>query len=268
MNQLIARAAAHGIRVVLYLQPPRAVYCEDTAFWNAHADIGGEVVEITDGRGATSPMRSLCTSHPAVRKYLREAFADLVRALPGLGAVLIISASEYPAHCYSRRNCRPNENRPFDMSQEQVPVHCPACSRRKPENVILDLLHDIRDGIRRSSAELPILFWNWCWSMYLVPAEETIIRNMPQDTVLVCDFERGGVMTTPEGKQRRIQEYSLMYPGPSEAFLRALELAHERGIPVMPKLQIGTTHEGIPRMLEFRLLPFPEPEAVSLFPAE
>lgn len=243
LRTLIARAAIYGIKVILYLQPPRAVYCDDHEFWRKHADVGGEVTEILDGRNNSFLMRSLCTSHPDVRRYLQEAFANLVAALPELGGLLIISASEYPAHCYSRRNCRPNESRQYDAALEQVPVSCPVCSKLTPEVVILSLLHDIRDGVRIVSADLPIMFWDWCWSMYLVPAAEAIVSGMPDDCILVSDFERGGHKAVLGHAEHVIDEYSLSYAGPSEAFLNKLRLAGKRGIKVIPKLQIGTTHE-------------------------
>lgn len=55
----------------------------------------------------------------------------------------------------------------------------------------------------------------------------------------MADFERGGIRK--DGVL--INEYSLGYAGPSEQFLDSLKLARQRGIPVMVKLQIGTTHE-------------------------
>ena len=243
LRTLIKRAAKFDIKVVLYLQPPRAIYCDDHEFWEKHHDVGGEITEILDGRNKKFLMRSLCTSLPKVRAYLREAFASLVASLPDLGGLLIISASEYPAHCYSRRNCRPNETRQYDSTAEQVPVSCPVCSKLTPEDVILNLLHDIRDGVRSVSVDLPIMFWDWCWSMYLVPATGAIVSGMPEDCILVSDFERGGHKKILGHRDHVVDEYSLSYVGPSEAFMNKLALAKRRGIRVIPKLQIGTTHE-------------------------
>ena len=104
MNSLIRRAAKHGLKVYLYMQPPRALPVADEAFWNAHKDVGGQEIPSPAGIPGAPLYRSLCTSTDIVRKYIRNGMADLTRALPGLGGYIIISASEYPAHCYTHRN--------------------------------------------------------------------------------------------------------------------------------------------------------------------
>ena len=239
IKKLCARAERFGIKVFLYLQPPRAVPVNDTAFWNAHKEDGGQEIEFTGDDGRRFSMRSLCTSVPAVRQYIRESFADLTRQLPELGGLIIISASEYPAHCYSCRNCRPGPVRPRKLMIDHIPTSCPRCGSRQPEEVVLELIHTIRDGVRDVSSDLKLIFWNWSWSMYIDPPCTAILDRLPKDIVLMADFERGGCRK--DGTF--INEYSLGYCGPSEQFLDTKTAADRAGIPILPKLQLGTTHE-------------------------
>ena len=59
IKNLCTRAERFGIKVFLYLQPPRAVPVNDTAFWNAHMEDGGQVIEFTGDDGRRFSMRSL-----------------------------------------------------------------------------------------------------------------------------------------------------------------------------------------------------------------
>ena len=92
LRNLIARAAKYGIKVMIYMQPPRSVSVSDTGFWESHADLGGQVINSMGDDGNMFLTKSLCTSHPAVLAYIRESFADLTGVLPELGGYIIISA--------------------------------------------------------------------------------------------------------------------------------------------------------------------------------
>ena len=239
LKALCARARKFGIKVYLYLQPPRAIPESHLDFWKAHAEDGGHSQKFCGDDGKWFSMRSLCTSIPEVRAYIRDSFAELTRQLPELGGFIIITASEYPAHCYSCRNCRPGPVRPRKLVMDHVPTNCPRCGKREPEDVVVELIHTIRDGVRSSSAETQLIFWNWSWSMYIDPPCAAIIERLPKDIYLLADFERGGYRK--DGTF--INEYSLGYSGPSEQFLETKAAADKVGIRVLPKFQLGTTHE-------------------------
>ncbi len=240
IRRLAKRASRYGIGVFLYLQPPRAIPVSDVGFWERHADLGGMVMNtFADKADARFRVRALCTSHPRTREYLEDAFAELTACLPCLEGYILITASEYPAHCYSKTNCRPGKIRDRKMIMDMVPTTCLRCADRMPEEVVSELILTIRNGIRRSSKTMKVIFWNWSWTMYIDPPCREIVDNIPPDCILMVDFERGG--TRSDGVQ--INEYSLGYPGPSELFRDIHSAASARGLPVMAKLQIGTTHE-------------------------
>ena len=62
MNSLIRRAAKHGLKVYLYMQPPRALPVADEAFWSVHKDVGGQEIPSPAGIPGAPLYRSLCTS--------------------------------------------------------------------------------------------------------------------------------------------------------------------------------------------------------------
>ncbi len=238
LTALVSRAARHGIRVFLFCQPPRAVPCED-AFWQHHPDVAGQLesVAVEDSRAEVA-VWSLCTSTAKVKQHLFQAAAELARTVPGLGGLILITASEYPAHCWSRRG-RVIQG---DGTLADAEMACPRCAARRPGDVINEIIQLIRDGVRSVTDDWTLIAWNWSWTMYLPAPCEEIIAALPEDVVLLADFERGGRRVIA-GKERIIDEYSLAYAGPSESFRSALTAARGRGLAVMAKLQFGTTHE-------------------------
>ena len=239
IKTLAMRAAKYGIKVYLYMQPPRAIPVSYQQFWQNHADAAGQHLHVYGDDNRQFEVNSICTSTKYVQDYLFEASANLASQLPELGGIIIISASEYPAHCYSRRNIRLNSARKRKMQMDFVAPSCPRCNQREPEEIVIELLHTIRNGVRSVSKDLKLIFWNWSWTMYLDPPCEEIISKLPKDCILLADFERGGIRK--DGTF--INEYSLSYAGPSEQFRDSFEIARKYGIEVMAKLQIGTTHE-------------------------
>lgn len=239
LHTLCARAAKYGIKVYLYMQPPRALPTSDTKFWEAHADVKGQTGFTHGDDSSRFEVASLCISTEKVQNYLRESFADLAGELPELGGYIIISASEYPAHCYWGSNCRPGSNRPRKHPVPEFPNSCPRCSQREPEDVVVQVLQLIRDGVRSVNTTQDLIFWNWSWTMYIDPPCEPIISRLPKDVKVLADFERGG--WRKDGV--KVDEYSLGYAGPSELFQDVKALGDRYGLQVMPKFQLGTTHE-------------------------
>ena len=239
MRELIKRGAAYGIKVFIYMQPPRAIQVADEVFWKNHADVAGQEEDIEGEPGQVIRVRAICTSTSKVKNYLKNAAASLAESLPGLGGVIMITASEYPAHCVSRRG------RVLGALGEisYAPVECPRCAERKPEDIVSEVITLIRDGIRSVSKDMAIIAWNWSWSFYVdIPCAE-IIRKLPKDVILMADFERGGFKDVLGHKQHKIDEYSIGYAGPSGQFKASFELARDLGLSCMAKLQFGTTHE-------------------------
>ena len=120
IKKLCNRAAKYGIKVYLYMQPPRAIPVSNKTFWQNHADVAGQQLSVCGDDGKQFEVNCICTSTKYVQDYLFEAFAELAKALPELGGIIIISASEYPAHCYSRRNFKTGSNKKRKMQLDFV----------------------------------------------------------------------------------------------------------------------------------------------------
>lgn len=231
VNKLIAKAAGFGIKVYLVMQPPRGIDDDRSEFWDNHRECAGAIDPLSkewgfkNGKDITN-MRSLCTSVPKVRDYIRNGFADLTKQLPGLGGYIIISASEFSAHCCTRI---------------QKPEHtCPRCAKIGADTVIATLLSDIYSGVRETSQDVQVIAWDWSWSH--VADLKKIIDKLPQGIFYMSDTDRGDEVTI-FGKNRRIDEYSLMLRRVAKNFAETSEYALSKGIRCIPKAQCGTTHE-------------------------
>ena len=97
-------------------------------------------------------------------------------------------------------------------------------------------------ALRDAGSEARVIAWNWAWEFYEKDPQVEIVQGLPKDVSVLADFERGATRVLA-GKRRRIEEYSLSYPGPSPRFVGSLRAARRRGVDVMAKLQFGTTHE-------------------------
>ncbi len=240
LNNLIKRATKYGIKVYLYMQPPRSLPLSDHEFWTNHNDIAGQIEDVDDDKNNKSfKVQSLCTSTEKVQSYLKNASAKLAEMLPGLGGIILITASEYPAHCLTRRGKVVGPTGEI----ENITIECMRCAKRAPEDIISELLTLVRDGIRSVSESIKIIAWNWSWSFHVDSPCEKIISKIPKDIILMAGFERGGKKDILGHKNTQIDEYSISYAGPSPQFIESIKLAQKYRLQGLAKLQFGTTHE-------------------------
>jgi hypothetical protein len=233
LRTVVRRGNRAGIRVFLYMQPPMGMPA-GSAFWRRHPEARG----VTEKEGAKGTS-AMCTSEPTVRAFLHEAAETLSRRLPGLGGAILITASEYLAHCYSHHAINPD----FKLFPEQAEsLGCPRCKRRHPREIIADVVGSIHAGFHAAGNGAEIIAWNWSWSMYEKDPQREIVDILPSDVTLMAGFERGGSKVIL-GKRRIIDEYALSYAGPSERFVGSVKAARRRGLKTIAKLQINTTHE-------------------------
>lgn len=216
LKSLVTRARRHGIRVYLYLNEPRAM---PLSFFDAHPELKGT----TEGDHAT-----LCTSHPEVQHYLRDAVATLTREVPGLGGFFTITASENLTNCWSHNGG----------------MGCPRCSRRVPSEVIAEVNRLVAEGIRkgmggRDPGGPAVIAWDWGWNDAWAPE---VIRGLPPEAFLQSvsewslPIERGGIRT-------EVGEYSISSVGPGPRASKHWRVARDRGLRTLAKIQAGNTWE-------------------------
>ncbi len=211
LARLVARAARHGIQVFLYLNEPRA---QPLAFFREHPEIRG----VTVGDHAT-----VCTSVPAVRRYLAESVAGICRAVPGLGGFFTITASENLTNCWSHG----------------AGAGCSRCSARTPAEVIAEVNATLQQGIDDAGQGQQLLAWDWGWADAWAPE---VIARLPAKVALMSvsewslPLERGGVKAT-------VGEYSISAIGPGPRATRHWQLAQQRGLKTVAKIQANNTWE-------------------------
>ncbi|MBI5689739.1 MAG: hypothetical protein HZC55_06540 [Verrucomicrobia bacterium] len=213
LRRLVARAAAHGMKIFLYLNEPRALPARSPVFAD-HPDWRG-----VEEKGFSA----LCTSTPAVRTALRDAIAGLCQAVPDLGGFFTITASENLTNCWSHHRG----------------TGCPRCKERRPAEVIAEMCATVAEGVRAGKGRQRYLCWDWGWRDDWAL---DVIARLPSDVALMSvsewslPIERGGVKST-------IGEYSISSIGPGPRALRHWEAARKRGLEVVAKIQCGNTWE-------------------------
>lgn len=236
LNNVIERGARHGVGLVLYTQEPFGMERDDP-FWREHPGMAGADCGYDYGTaGGSWFMRAFCTGSGRTRDWLRRSSEGLLRALPGIAAVVTITASEFMSHCYS-------QTAPNLSKGRASPLACPRCRERHPTDIVVEVLRCMREGMDRADPRVPLIAWNWSWRFYEDDPQPSILSRLPAGVDIMADFERGGVKRDPGGGEREIDEYALSYAGPSRRFLSIREAALASGRRVHAKLQLSTTHE-------------------------
>lgn len=226
LRSLVARAKKHGIRIFLYLNEPRAM---PLSFFESRPQLKGAV----EGDHAT-----LCTSVPEVQKFIVDSVATICCAVPDLGGFFSITASENLTNCWSHGGG----------------AKCPRCDQRPAADVIAEVNRLFHDGIQKSGkgilavqpskqdrrdARPTLIAWDWGWNDAWAG---DVIRQLPAEVALQSvsewrlPIERGGV-------KAEVGEYSISAIGPGPRAQRHWQLARERGLKTIAKIQAGNTWE-------------------------
>lgn len=225
LRGLVARAKRYGIDIYLYINEPRA---QPLPFFEkpGRAELKGVGGHHKDGRF------TMCTSVPETRRWLRDSLAQVFRTVPGLGGVFTITMSENDTSCVSRGHEK----------------DCPRCSRRKPEDVVVEVNRTIEEGVHAGNPEAKVIVWNWAWKEEW---SEAAVAGLPRDNVRVMavseyrmPYERGGVKGIED-------DYSISIVGPGESAKKIWRAAAAHGIGAAAKVQANCTWE----LCDFPYLP-------------
>lgn len=231
LQELAKRAARYGINVFLYLNEPMGIP-EHDEFFRKYPQCAG-------APSVFKPMINLCTSTPEIKAYLRESAYYIFRNVPELAGFIMITASEYPSHCWCRSGLDPED--PTKRIGEVAA--CPRCRERTPQETVGELVRLIRDGAKEAKPEAEIIAWNWSWAMWEPDPQTGVLEALPEDVIVMGDYERGEP-TEALGFSYLNDEYSIKVVGPSQRFRGVADFQLSRGRPVYAKIQIGTTHEN------------------------
>lgn len=147
-----------------------------------------------------------------------------------------------PTHCYCHVITNPGGTL-FASDTEHEGIACPRCAGRTPEEVVSEILDLFLRGARDAGSDAAVVAWNWNWVMYAPDPQPDLVDRLNPDLKIMAGFECGGSKEI-YGKVRRLEEYSLIYVGPSAQYLAVTEYARDKGHEVLAKLQVGTTHEA------------------------
>jgi hypothetical protein len=239
LKRLMERAARFDVGVYLFLNEPKA-FPRRHRIWQRFPNMRGAPGTWPYPKPGIETYL-LCTSTEEGRAYVYEMARRLHQALPGLAGTIHINASESPTHCYCHTITNPG-GKVFSSNQEHEGQDCPRCAQRTPGDVIAEVLNLYRRGCRDAGSRAPVIAWNWNWIMYAPHPQEDLIRRLDPDINVMADFECGG-MAPILGKERLVNEYSLIYVGPSERYTAITTCAARHGHRISAKLQLGTTHE-------------------------
>lgn len=220
LNRLVDRCAKYGMKVLLYINEPRAM---PESFFRDRPEIKG-TYDVADPR-----YFAMCTNTEPVLQWVSEGLSHVFAQVPDLGGIVNITMSENLTNCFSRGR----------------PENCPRCPGINPAETVAAVLKAIRDGIRSSSRKAEIIIWDWGWGHSWVPNGNDpfpTIRSLPRDVRLlsVSEWEqpvhRGGVRT-------QVGEYSVSVVGPGPRAVRHWTAARQRGIATLAKIQINNSWE-------------------------
>ncbi|MCQ2378513.1 MAG: hypothetical protein MJ016_04775 [Victivallaceae bacterium] len=224
---IAARAKKHGIRLILYLNEPRAI----------PARIKIEHEEWRSALHGPTQTLSFCPWAEGMLDALSGAIETLCREVPELGGFFTITMSENVTHCLARE---------CDQSFEgEMETHCPVCAKHsQPENVVA-VMNSIRSGMKRAGADdMRLIAYTWAW---LPEWDQKILEGLPPD-VIIMSVSEANMETDVEGFKSRTCDYSISKVGPGDQAKRMWRNALAAGHDVAAKIQVNTSWEmgGVP----------------------
>ncbi|MBN2376687.1 MAG: hypothetical protein JXD22_09805 [Sedimentisphaerales bacterium] len=212
LQAMVEQAKKYGISIYLYMNEPRAM---PDSFFKNRVEMGG-----VREAGYTA----LCTSHPAVRKWMSDALAYVFRQVPDLGGVYVITASENLTNCASHGNWRA----------------CPHCQARSDTDIITEVVAVIEEGVHRGNPKANVLVSDWGWKGH--GDARDIIAGLPKSIWLMSvsewakSIKRGGIET-------KVGEYSISAVGPGPRALQHWISAKRAGLKTAGEIQFNNTCE-------------------------
>ncbi|MCR4920536.1 MAG: hypothetical protein K5945_02345 [Bacteroidaceae bacterium] len=213
LNTLVKRAEKYGIKVMMYVNEPRAM----PKNW-FDSEEKESLVGLAEGE-----LKTFCTSDPRVRNWLSGSFEKVFKAVPGLGGVFIISMSENLTNCASH----------FHQNS------CPRCAQRPHDELLAEVNNTITEGVLRGNPKAKVLVWDWGWQDDY--AEQIINRLDKRCTLLSVSewslpIERGGIAS-------KVGEYSISSVGPGPRAIKHWQFAKAAGLQTAAKVMVNSTWE-------------------------
>ena len=243
LKLLCQRAEKFGLGIWLYFTEPLGLPASHP-FWKDHPELAGHkttvpaIHSIADIAGEEDNRLALCSSTPQVKDYLREGFTKLFESIP-LEGIILITSSELVSNCWAHVLSNPGS---FASPESFWPAECqcPRCRESGPVKVITDIIDIINTSIMSVRPQTKVVAWDWSWNMHVTPPYKEIIDKLPENVILMGDFERG--LIRPEDPTSMFEDYTIMYPGPGDRFRSEVKLT-SGSRDMFAVLRINTTFE-------------------------
>jgi len=213
IRELARRASRYGIDLVLYTTTytpslagkprlgPEGQVGLDAAFYERHPEVKG-----------VGMYRSMCTSVKKTRDFYTETTRNLVDAVPGVRALVIIVTGEGFGHCYMRSKGK-----------------CPRCHQRMEADVIGELVQAVLDG---AGVKAQITVWPYAGQ----PKTGDLFRSLPKQAAVQPDISKGGRIEI-EGVTTRAYDYSISLEGPTPLFQEHARRARDAKLTLWAKVE-------------------------------
>jgi len=223
LKKLTERAGKYGINIYLYFNEPRS---QSEEFFIKYPELRGQ--KCNGGY-------CMCTSKQAVKDYLYNAVKSLAESVPKLKAIMTITMSENPTHCYSR---------PF-IDDRWTYTECPDCKNRPAEEITAEINNIMARAVRDGNGDTKIVANLWGWAEFADWTDDMIFHGidlLEKDVEVLCvsefskNFKRGGV-------KGQVADYSISVIGPSDITVKMLKYAKEKGHRIWAKIQANSSWE-------------------------
>jgi hypothetical protein len=221
----------YGLKAFAWLNT-RQKFPHDDPVFKAHPGIRGALTWSADGE------YTLCTSHPLVRKYLKETIEHLFKTLPELHGVVLIIGGEGFYHCHMR---------PYGA--EKGHTNCARCEPLGAEAAVADLCNDLAAAARGIRPDAEVVLWPYSAEHVWAAdhAQVAFLKKLKPGTALLTEIEKSEFLKKPQGINKHIWDYSIDLIGPGPRAQLQIATCAEHKIPVYLKSEPELAFEA-PRL--------------------
>jgi hypothetical protein len=209
----------YGLKTYAWLNT-RQKFPKDDPVFKAHPEIRGALTWSADGE------YTLCTSHPLVRRYLKESIQGLFKAMPNLQGVALIIGGEGFYHCHMR---------PYGVAKGHT--NCARCEKLGAEAAVADLCNDLASAAREIRPDAAVVLWPYSaehvWAADF--AVTGFLDKLKPGTALLTEIEKSETISKPNGIQKNIWDYSIDFIGPATRTKQQIAACARHHIPVYLK---------------------------------
>lgn len=225
LRRVVAKCRRYGIKVYVFAVEPAAISPEMA---EKYPEAAGEIPWWTEAS-------TICPYSERGAGYCVEATKKLFELIPDLGGFIDITSGERAS------SCKPIQGKDIYVRRKDKEI-CTDCQDRSRGEVLAHTVGLLQEGVRQSGAKVDFVSWTYDHRDWEREEIRDYIRNAPDDTMLMENFEDDGY-PMQLGKMRQAIDYWLSYVGPSQMFVDAAKTAMKYNKHMFAKMQVCCSHE-------------------------